>query len=991
MQANIPSATYRLQFNGEFTFAAARRIISYLHELGISHLYASSYFAAREGSMHGYDVVNQTALNREIGSEEEYREMVEELRQHGMGQILDFVPNHMCIESEENIWWMDVLENGQSSPYARFFDIDWMPVKKELTGKVLLPFLADQYGKVLEKGDLRLVFEKGAFRVTYFQMRMPLEPKSCGRILEYRLDVLRQQLPTDAPSLMELLSIITSLQHLPPPTEPDPDRKEERSREKEIIKKRLGQLCAEDALVSAFILENLEIFNGTRGDSRSFDLLDGLLRDQIYRLSYWRVATEEINYRRFFDINDLAAIRMEDDAVFCETHKLLLQLIREGAVHGVRIDHVDGLYDPLTYLHKLQQEVLTREAGLCCATSCGEQDRPPPPEAEKKQEDITRPLYLLCEKILLKGEHLPEEWPVHGTTGYDFLGLINGIFVDAENAKAFDRIYNRFIGRSEEFAEIVYAGKKLVMEVALSGEINMLANRLNALSEQDRQTRDFTLNSLARAISEVIAFFPVYRTYVSSWSIREKDSQYIETAISKARRQNPAVNASIFDFLRSVLLLRLPEDTPEEVRDNWLNFAMRFQQITGPVMAKGMEDTAFYRYNRLISLNEVGGVPGKFGTTLEAFHGQNLERFKIFPHSLVATATHDAKRGEDARMRINVLSEIPDSWHAALVKWSRINRRRHTVIDNQAVPDHNDEYMLYQALIGVWPNVAPDQEATADLRSRIREYLTKAVREAKVNSSWVSPDTAYEEALLSFADAIMDDVPGNLFLKDFIPYQNLIARYAMYNSLSQTLLKIASPGVPDFYQGTELWDYSLVDPDNRRQVDYIVSSRALAGLKKREAEIGQAGLVRELLENWKDGRIKLYLIFKCLNFRRQQREIFDQGSYLSLEARGALARNICAFARKRNGRCVIAAAPRFFASFASVNVSAGISPFGEQTWQDTRLMLPPGSGMDFRNVITGELLNADEGEGGALLPLARLFSVAPVALLETVCQEKREA
>lgn len=974
-QASIPCATYRLQFNKEFKFSSARLIIGYLHDLGISHLYASSYFAAREGSMHGYDVVNQNAFNREIGSEEEYREMVAELMLHGMGQILDIVPNHMCIESEENIWWMDVLESGQSSPYARFFDIDWIPVKKELTSKVLLPFLADQYGKVLEKGDLHLVFRKGAFWITYFQLHMPVEPKSCLRILEHRLDALRQRMAADDPALMELLSIITSLQHLPLPTEQDADRREERSREKEVIKKRLGQLYEENAIVAVFIRDNLEIFNGTRGDSHSFDLLDGLLRDQVYRLSYWRVATEEINYRRFFDINGLAAIRMEDEAVFKETHKLLLRLIRENLITGVRIDHVDGLYDPLSYLNNLQKEVI-REPSSAVSVGAAAEGGPQEPE---EAGPVGKPLYLLCEKILLKGEHLPEEWPVHGTTGYDFLGQVNGIFVDTENAKAFDRIYNRFIGRVADFADVVYVSKKLVMEVALSGEVNMLANRLNALSEQNRQTRDFTLNSLARAISEMIAFFPVYRTYVNSWTIREKDSLYIETAINKARRKNPAISVSIFDFLRSVLLLKWPEDAPEGMRADWLNFSMRFQQLTGPVMAKGMEDTSYYLYNRLISLNEVGGMPGRFGSPLEVFHGQNMERFKSFPHSLVATATHDTKRGEDARLRINVLSEVPDAWHAALVRWTRFNKRKFKLVDNQRVPDHNEEYLLYQTLIGVWPTGSLNQEGLADLRARIREYLTKAVREAKVNSSWVSPDVAYEEALLAFADAILEDLPDNQFLKDFLAFQQMIARCGMYGSLSQTLLKMTSPGVPDFYQGTELWDFSLVDPDNRNAVDYRIRCKALVELKSREAEIGPVQLLNELLENWKDGRIKLYLIFRCLNFRRHNRKLFDQGAYLPLEVRGSRARHICAFSRQLNGSGIIAVASRFFTPFL---MQDKIAPLGEQAWADTRLILPYAK--SYRNVLTGELLHATQGEGGARLALGQLFSTIPVALLEAV-------
>jgi (1->4)-alpha-D-glucan 1-alpha-D-glucosylmutase len=659
--ARIPTATYRLQFNRHFTFLHAKELAAYLHDLGIGDLYASSYVAAKEGSIHGYDVVNHTVFNKEIGDEQSHRDLAEELRRLGMGLILDFVPNHMCVDSPENLWWMDVLENGPCSPYADFFDIDWHPAKKELTNKVLLPFLGDQYGKALEKGELRLVYREGAFFVTYAQLQIPVEPRSTLLIIGHRPEQLQQRLTAEDPARLELLSIITSLEHLPFPSEQDPGRKEERYREKEIVKKRLWQLCQKSPEIADFFEENLGIFNGTPGEPRSFDLLDALLLEQSYRLSYWRVATEEINYRRFFDINSLAAIRMEDRTVFERTHALLFRLIREGSVTGVRLDHVDGLYDPSSYLHSLQRGrfVGSRSEAFADEAACGKGEADPEAVSRDRSD---RPLYVLCEKILMKGEPLPEEWPVFGTTGYDFLNQVNGIFVDTENAKAFDRIYHRTLGRVTDFQEVVYEKKKLVMQVSLSGEVNMLGQQLNTLSERDRLTRDFTLNSLTRAITEVIAFFPVYRTYVNSGSVRDKDIQYVESAVSKAKRKNPAISASIFDFLRSVLLLKFPEHATREDKKSWLYFVMHFQQITGPVMAKGVEDTAFYVYNRLVSLNDVGGSPGRFGISLEAFHGQNLERAKSFPHTMLATATHDTKRGEDVRTRIDALSEIPARW-----------------------------------------------------------------------------------------------------------------------------------------------------------------------------------------------------------------------------------------------------------------------------------------------------------------------------------------
>jgi (1->4)-alpha-D-glucan 1-alpha-D-glucosylmutase len=1035
-KAKVPSATYRLQFNRQFTFAAAREIVGYLHELGISDLYASSYLQAKEGSIHGYDVVNQTLLNREVGDEAAYQGMVEELQRFGMGQILDFVPNHMCIESVENLWWMDVLENGPSSPHARFFDIDWEPVKKELTGKVLLPFLGDQYGRVLESGELRLAFQGGAFTVQCSGLQIPLEPKSSLQILGYRPERLHELFPAESAPLQELFSIMTSLQHLPGPTEEVAEQKEERHREKEIIKRRLARLCQEIPEIGSFIEENLTIFNGVKGEPHSFDLLDRLLQEQVYRLSYWRVATEEINYRRFFDINGLAAIRMEDPAVFDQTHQLLFRLIREKKVTGVRIDHVDGLYDPLTYLRKLQKSCYQQLTGCTevaeqsgttgpgsvkagqatagpanagpandsplsekqrtgsplpggegqgggagtsgdqapCADDCATQYN-----RQMEQDPGFQPFYALVEKILMKGEQLPKEWPVSGSTGYDFLNQVNGIFVDTEKAKAFDRIYDRYLGYRSDFTELVYEKKKLVMQVSLSGELNMLGHRLNTISETDRLTRDFTRNSLVHAISEVIACFPVYRTYVIPGTVREKDIQYIEAAVGRAKRKNPALNSSVFDFLRDVLLLRFPEQAKESDRNAWLDFAMHFQQITGPVMAKGLEDTAFYVYNRLVSLNDVGGMPGRFGAQLEAFHGQNLERLKTFPHAMIATSTHDSKRGEDVRARINALSEIPEQWQRVLMKWSRLNRSKGQLLDGQRVPDRNEEYLLYQTLLGVWPLGEMNQAGFEEFKGRIKDYQIKAAREAKVNSSWVSPNAAYEAALTAFFDAVMARSRGNSFLDEFVPFQKMIARFGIFNSLSQALLKMVSPGVPDFYQGTELWAFTLVDPDNRDPVDYGVRVAALAGLKAREGELGPGKLIGELLKSVEDGRIKLYLIYRILNYRRENRELFDTGEYLPLEAQGARARNLCAFARRNKGKTVIAAAPRFMATLAP---EPGQFPLGEAAWLDSFLLLPEGAAGRYRNVITNEELSSQEHSGKTGIPLAGLFASAPVALLE---------
>lgn len=985
LTTRIPLATYRLQFNRDFNFAAAREVVSYLDDLGISDIYASPIFAAREGSQHGYDIVDHNILNRELGTDEEFGELCGELGRRGMGQIMDYVPNHMCIESSANSRWMDVLENGPSSLNAYFFDINWEPVKRELRNKVLLPLLAGQYGNILERGEITLAFSQGAFFIHHGDSRLPVEPASYLHILRHRMEELEETLTDESPTLLELLSIITSLEHLPSVTEQDPDKRGERYREKEIVKKRLARICEKSPEIAGFIEENVRIFNGAKGEPRSFDLLDGLLREQVYRLSFWRVATEEINYRRFFDINGLGAIRMEDPLVFRETHSLLFRLIREGKVSGVRVDHIDGLYDPFSYLHRLQKgcfvQLCLAENGAAELPDKGAESEAEAELAKKYDEEVAanpafKPLYVIGEKILLKGERLPEEWPIFSTTGYDFLNTLNGLFVDTDNARKFDRTYDRFGGGNINFQEIMYEKKKLVMQVAMSGEINTLGHILNAISERDRLTRDFTLNSLTRAISEVIACFPVYRSYTNSMQVREKDSQYIEESVARAKRKNPAISASVFDFLRDVLLLRLPDHATEGNRMEWLHFVMRFQQLTGPVMAKGVEDTAFYVYNRLTSLNEVGGMPDRFGTPLDTFHGQNLERTKSFPHAITATATHDSKRGEDVRARINALSEVPDEWRNALLTF-RAARKKRNLVDGEPVPNRNEEYLLYQTLLGAWPFGPMDEAAITAFRDRITEYMTKAVREAKVNSSWINPNTPYEEALATFIASVLAD---KRFMQEFRPFQERIARLGMFTSLSQTLLKITSPGVPDFYQGTELWDLSLVDPDNRRPVDFALRREALAGLAGREEEIGRLELVKELLSGWEDGRIKLFITSRALCFRRKNRDLFENGDYLPLEVSGEKERHVCAFARKTDGKTAIIVAPRFFAPLVP---EPGTLPCGENVWGETFVAIPEeAQGMRFRNVFTGEMVASVERDGKTTLLLAAVFASAPVALLE---------
>jgi (1->4)-alpha-D-glucan 1-alpha-D-glucosylmutase len=994
-QPRIPAATYRFQFNRNFTFEDARKIIPYLYDLGISDVYASPYFTAGKGSQHGYDIVDPNRINPEIGTEEEHDAFAADLRNRGMGLLLDIVPNHMLVDSNTNAWWRDVLENGPSSLYSGVFDINWRPLKRELRDKVLIPVLGDQYGNVLDRQELQLEMHDGAFSVVYYERAFPAVPDSYTCVLSHRLDALQEELREDDPDLVELLSIITAIHHLPPYTERDPEKVTERSREKEVIKKRLKILYENSKPVMNFIDKNISIFNGVQGVRRSFDLLDELLGKQAYRLSYWRVATEEINYRRFFDIDSLGAIRMEDPRVFDRSNNLLLKLVAEEKVTGLRIDHADGLYNPCEYLERLQRECFTRLSPAAADWSYETAPEEEAPVRESKRSDKYdqlrktvpgyKPFFIVSEKILLKGERIPEDWQVFGTTGYDYMNQVNGIFVDTRNAKAFDSIYRKFTNSGMNFANIVYEKKKLVMQVSMSGEINMLGFRLNNLSEKERHTRDFTLRSLINAITEVIAFYPVYRSYVHDWTVKEQDLQYIESTIAKAKRQNPATSASIFDFLRDVLLLKFPETFTERDKEDWLDFVMKFQQLTGPVTAKGVEDTAFYVYNRLVSLNEVGGSPDRFGISIEAFHGQNLERVRLCPHALLATSTHDTKRSEDVRARISVLSEIPEPWRKGLTRWRQINRGKRRAVEGRIAPSANEEYFLYQHLIGAWPMEKMGEAEHAAFTGRIRDYMLKAVREAKVTSSWVNPDPLYEEALVSFIEEVLEFSPTNRFIQEFAPLQEKVSHYGMLNSLSQTVLKMTCPGVPDFYQGTELWDFSLVDPDNRRPVDYAVRMRILDEIRSRIADIGRIGLLRELLRQKEDGRIKFFITRETLLFRREHKALFDSGQYLPLQTAGRLADNICAFARKHDTGSIVVAVPRLLTRV----VSSPELPLGEKVWNDTCVVLPcSGEGGVFRNIFTGEKIAPTSTNEKALLRAAAVFGECPVAVLE-VCHNNR--
>ncbi len=991
LMPRIPTATYRLQFNSACTFGNAASTIPYLSGLGITDLYASPYLKAREGSSHGYDIVDHTVLNPELGSKADYEALCASLKAEGMGQLLDIVPNHMCIESAENTWWNDILENGPSSSYASFFDIDWDPVKRELHDKIMLPVLGDQYGKVLERKELQIIFRNGGFFVGYYDHVFPIRPQTYVLILEPGIARLQKRLSQNHPDVVELLSILTAAKNLPSYTEVAPERCMERMREKEVIKKRLDALSRSSTEIRMFIDQTLEDLNGNDGEPRSFDRLDLLLNQQIYRFSYWRVATEEINYRRFFDINGLGAIRAEVPEVFRATHALVMKLVRNGVVTGLRVDHPDGLYDPSAYFHLLQRTCLieTRLGNLerIGKESSIERDEGGIQEQLHRQyDDLIRtggplPFYIIGEKILSKGERMPEEWPIFSTTGYVFLNTLNGIFVRTDNARSFDDIYRRFTGLTKHFQDIAYESKKLIMHVAMSSEVNTIGHYLNRLSEKDRHTRDFTLYSLTRAILEVIACFPVYRTYVTGAGVTDRDRQYIEAAVSKAKRRNPAISASVFDFLRDVLLLRYPDYFGESERREWLDFVMRFQQITGPVMAKGVEDTACYIYNRLVSINEVGGIPDRFGVSLDTFHGQNIERSKHWPHALIATSTHDTKRSEDVRARINVLSELPGEWRQSVFFWSRINRKKKPVVDGQRVPDRNEEYLFYQTLIGTWPFRDGDQEEYARYVGRIKDYMLKAVREAKVNTSWISPYPQYEEAVMLFIDEVLKQHEGNQFLREFMPFQQKIAHFGAFNSLSQVLLKIASPGVPDFYQGSDLFDFRLVDPDNRNPADFGVRKEFLEKIRMDEREHGAKTLLARLLNHKEDGKIKLYLTWKALQFRKAKSGLFSRGDYQPLELEGKRAEHVCAFARRLGQQRIVVAVPRFFAGLID---GPQAFPVGA-LWSNTDIIIPYADvGIRYRDIFTGEVMEIRKNNGARVLPARRVFEHAPFALLERI-------
>lgn len=943
--ANLPPrATYRLQFNHEFTFNDAARIVPYLARLGISHVYASPILKARPGSMHGYDVTDHTRLNPELGTHEEFTALTEALHAQGMGLIVDIVPNHLGVMGEDNVWWLDVLENGPAARCAPHFDIDWRPTRASMRDRVLVPILGDVYGAVLERGELKLGFdaEAGSFAIRYHQHLLPIDPREYPRIFA-RAPIADTLLAPDAPARADFESLLNSFATLPPRNETSAEAIAVRYRDKEAHKRRLVRLLERSPEISRHIDATVARLNGSPGEPPSFDALDELLDAQAYRLSYWRVAVDEINYRRFFDVNDLAALRMDEPSVFDSTHQLIFELIEQGKIDGLRIDHADGLYDPQAYLESLQRRF-------------------------QGEDSQSKPLYVVVEKILAGYERLPESWPVHGTTGYEFAALTTSWLVYSEDEARMTRRYRQFTEADASFEQIAYDSKRLVMRSSLAAEIEVLATQLDRIAQLDRHTADFTRAGIREAIREVIACFPVYRTYISQRGVSDEDRRIMNWAVNVARKRSAGVELSVFDFLRDVVLGERSAGRSESVRRAILEFAMKFQQVTSPVAAKGVEDTALYRYNRLVCLNDVGNDPGRYGVSSNALHQANSERARLWPHTMLATSTHDTKRSEDVRARIAVLSEIPELWKRHLGRWTRLNRTKRRQLGEEPAPDRQDEYLLYQTLLGVWSPAAD----CAALTERLHAYAIKAAREAKRATSWIGPNAEYEKALCDFISELLGDPERSAFLKDFGALAETVSFFGSINSLVQTVLKIASPGVPDFYQGTELPALTLVDPDNRRRVDFDAAAERLDTID------GMQGSPRGLFSEPDGALSKLYVTQRLLQLRRDDPELFAHGDYQALQVDGTRKEHVLAFARTYQARSCIVIVPRWPAKLMH---AANELPVGERVWADTKVALGSGEVAATTELFTSRQLNIESAESGKFLSVAAALAEFPVAIL----------
>jgi len=939
----IPLATYRLQFNPAFGFEDALEVVPYLDELGISDIYASPLLKARAGSQHGYDVVDPSRLNPELGTEHGFERLTDELRKRGMGLLLDIVPNHMAA-STENPWWYDVLENGRHSSYSHTFDIDWTSGDGDPKGRLVLPILDRPYAEALQERQLRLLLDDAGFAVAYHDIRLPIDVRSYALILARCLgdDAVGPRVDNETDDLGRLLG---SIRELPEPWSAPGADSDIAHRSRQEIKRRVHDLLAASPRMMSRASDVVEAINGGGSEEDGTGILDGLLQVQAYRLAYWREGLVGINYRRFFDISDLVGVRVEDEDVFTATHEFIFRLAREGKATGLRVDHVDGLHDPCAYLRKLQGHL------------------------DKSGTNGEMGFYVVVEKILTGDEPLREEWPVCGTTGYEFLNTLGAVFVDHEDFRALERAYSQLTGDDAGFEDVVYHAKKKVMAELFPAEVKGLSSRLGRLARRIGAGSGLSHEDVKDVLVEITACLPVYRTYSSAGMEAAADRGILEHAIRRAAERAPHLEGPCSELGREVFLDGGQRRDGDD--GGRLDFVMRWQQFTGAVMAKGLEDTALYLYSPLVSLNEVGGRPVAVGSPVEAFHQSNSERQARWRYALSATATHDTKRGEDVRARINVLGEMPESWMEHVERWRGLNEAKKTSMGGCPVPDVSMELLLYQTMIGAWP---VDEAQVDGFVERLKQYMVKAAREAKSFTNWHAPNAEYEDALASFVDRVLNGPEHDPFLSDFLGLQARVAIPGAVNSLSHVILKVASPGVPDFYQGTELWDLSLVDPDNRRPVDFDARSAMLNDLARWQ-EKDRPGLVRQLLANWRDGRMKLYVTRESLSVRAGRRDLFEQGQYVPLTASGPGSDHVCAFARCLGDQWVLAAVPRLVSRLASGEEL----PLGEGVWQDTVLRLPDGAPRKWKNAFTGESLSLASGTGG--LSLGAVFRSFPVALL----------
>jgi|HubBroStandDraft_6_1064221.scaffolds.fasta_scaffold04639_2 (1->4)-alpha-D-glucan 1-alpha-D-glucosylmutase len=948
-QTRLPSSTYRIQLNPDFRFADALKILDYLHELGISDLYLSPILASRKGSTHGYDVIDPTRINPDLGTEEEFTTLQTELQNRGMGLLLDIVPNHMAANAE-NPWWMDVLENGTQSAFAAYFDVEWHPHARSLEGRILLPVLGRPFGEALDSGEIKLVYNDGSFLIQYFESLFPVAPRSYHAILNLHAGRLKNSLSEETAAYHEYSGVLSSALDLARADRRVASTAQEQRLRFESTRDRLRSLMNTSPEIATLVRENVAELNGKVGDPGSVGLLQRLLAEQNYKLAFWQNMNESINYRRFFTIADLVGVRVEDPIVFESTHGYVMRLVAKNPYSGLRIDHIDGLRDPFSYLTRLQERL----------------------SQDKNSTDS--PSYVVVEKILARGEDLPEEWPANGTTGYDYVNVANGIFVDPEGAGRVEEIYSTFIGRKQDFSDILYYKKKLVMNTLLGVEMRTLGRQLAELASQDRYARELERIQLIDALIEVTACLGVYRTYIRNMELPAHATKYIEEAVTAARARAPHLSAASFNFVHEVLLLLNPPHVLADQREARLDFVMRWQQFTGPIVAKGFEDTALYVYYPLLSLNEVGGNPRPTqASTLDEFYAFLEKRRLDWPGTLDASSTHDTKRSEDVRARINVLSEMPEEWQKHLELWSGLNAQYKQQAGGVSAPDRNEEYFLYQTLLGVWPL---DREADESLIERVQAHLVKATREAMVHTRWTRPNQPHEDALQKFVAGILSS-ENREFLDDFRRFQEKIAYFGMVNGLSQTLLKIAAPGVADFYQGSELWDLRLVDPDNRGAIDFARRETALKEIESSEGtDIKEAR--RGFVEHWQDGKIKLYLIRKALRFRRDHGDLFHEGEFVPLQVAGCHSENVIAFLRRTPSASTLVVLPRWLCRIAD---KSGSLP-ARIDWCDTHIVLPPPSPRNWKSILAPTELASQDRQTGACLMLNDLLNDFPVAFFQ---------